>query len=116
MEIWITKGDPKVLKKDFPFLKFYLVVNIFDICKKIGYTTSLNQSIYGDYLINSELKKKLSIVSKSKKFYRVLLVLEELRENIAEDILEFSLENNLKFNKIYLLEEGKTEFELKAEQ
>ena len=117
MEIWIAsvtpENDTKNLKRKFTFLKDFGVIDTIEIAKGLGYTTTKNLNCFANFLISNEVKNQLLVKNKSKRFYRILVVVEELSEDLSEILLNFSEEHKLKYEKVYVLE-GE-EFVLKNE-
>ena len=110
MEIWIAKGVKKDLRKSFPFIRDFAVIDIREIASTLGYNSSLNLDDHSSFVLSSEIEKRLVSLSSSKRFYRVLYLVEEQTPQLAHALLNFSIENELSYEKIYML--IKQEFEL----
>lgn len=113
MEIWIATGTLKPLKKQFPFLRDFAVLDVTELASNLGYETTIGLNTYSNFLISKEVKNRLNVLNRSRRYYRVLLIVEEIRDDIEHDLLDFSDVFNLKYEKIYCLNNG--EFELKKE-
>ncbi len=110
MEIWIAKGVKKELRKSFPFIRDFAVIDIREIAANLGYTSSLDLDAHSSFVLSSEIQKRLVALSSSKRFYRVLYLVEEQSPQLAHALLNFSYENELTYEKVFLL--SKDEFEL----
>ena len=110
MEIWIAVGSRKELKKQYPFLRDYGVIDVKEIANSLGYESSLNLDDHSSFVLNNEIKKKLEGFNNSRRFYRVLFLVEEEREQLASDLLMFSMESNLKYEAVWVRID--TEFKL----
>ncbi len=102
MEIWVAKGHKKELKKAHPFLRDYGILDVEEIAHTLGYRTSLELDEHSSFVLNDEIKKRLEAFSGSRRFYRILFLIEEYREGLAEDLLNFSLEMELKYEAVYV--------------
>jgi hypothetical protein len=102
MEIWISKGNKKELKKTYPFLRDYGILDIEELAHSIGYENTLSLDKHSMFVLNNEIQKRLEAFSSSRRFYRVLFLVEEYREGLAEDLLEYSNENDLKYEAVYV--------------
>ena len=110
MEIWIASGNRKELKKAHPFLREYGVIDIREIVDILGYETSVGLDEHSSFVLNNEIIKRLVEFNNSRRFYRVLFLVEESRESLAEDLLTHSTETGLKYEAVYTRKNG--EFEL----
>jgi hypothetical protein len=110
LEIWIAKGIKKELRKSFPFIRDFAVIDIKEIATNLGYTSSLELDDHSSYVLSSEIQKRLIALSSSKRFFRVLYLVEEQNAALAHALLNFSIQNELTYEKIYIL--TKKEFEL----
>lgn len=110
MEIWVAKGQKKELKKTHPFLRDYGILDVEEIAQSLGYDTSLELDEHSSFVLNDEIQKRLEAFSNSRRFYRVLFLVEEYREGLAEDLLQFSLESELKYEAVYVRQDS--EFKL----
>jgi hypothetical protein len=110
MEIWIASGNRKELKKSFPFLREYGVIDVKEIATSLGYESSLLLDDHTSFVLNNEIIKRLDAFNSSRRFYRVLFLVEDAREDLAHDLLSYSMSSNLKYEAIYLLRS--TEFSL----
>ena len=102
MEIWIAVGSRKELKKQYPFLRDYGVIDVKEIANSLGYESSLNLDDHSSFVLNNEIKKKLEGFNNSRRFYRVLFLVEEEREQLANDLLMFSVESKLKYEAVWV--------------
>src|SRR5574343_325268 len=110
MEIWIASGNRKELKKCHPFLRDYGVIDVKEIANSLGYDSALNLDDHSSFVLNNEIRKRLDAFSNSRRFYRVLFLVENTRKELAFDLLDFSVESNFKYEAVYLREEN--EFKL----
>ena len=110
MEIWIAVGSRKELKKSHPFLRDYGVIDVKEIANSLGYNSSLDLDDHSSFVLNNEIRKRLDGFNSSRRFYRVLFLVEIAREDLAYDLLNFSVESNLKYEAVYLRTD--TEFDL----
>lgn len=110
MEIWIATGTSKELKKVHPFLRDYGVIDIKEIATSLGYQSSLNLDDHSSFVLNNEIRKRLEAFNSSRRFYRVLFLVESTREELAFDLLSFSSTLNLKYEAVYIREDS--EFKL----
>jgi hypothetical protein len=110
VEIWIAKGAKKELRKSFPFIRDFAVIDIREIAGNLGYETSLDLDEHSSFVLSSEIQKRLVALSSSKRFYRVLYLVEEQTSHLAHALLNFSYENELSYEKVFLLTNH--EFEL----
>ena len=106
MEIWIASGNRKELKKIHPFLRDYGIIDVKEIASHLGYATSVGLDEHASFILNDEIKKRILAFNFSKRFYRVLFLIEEHRLDLPEDLLEYSVSNKLKYETIYVREEG----------
>ena len=102
MEIWIAVGNRKDLKKVHPFLRDYGVIDVREIANSLGYQSSLSLDDHSSFVLNNEIRKRLEALNSSRRFYRVLFLVESAREQLAYDLLNFSVETNLKYEAVYL--------------
>jgi hypothetical protein len=102
MEIWIASGNKKELKKQHPFLREYGVLDVREIASSLGYESSTDLDDHSSFVLNSEIVKRLEAFNNSRRFYRVLFLVEECRESLAHDLLEFSTNFDLKYEAIYM--------------
>ena len=103
MEIWIAAGNKKDLKKSFPFLREYGVIDVKEIAAALGYESSSCLDDHSSFVLNNEIVKRLDAFNSSRRFYRVLFLVEEAREELAHDLLTYSISSKLKYEAIYLL-------------
>lgn len=101
MEIWIASGSRKELKKKFPFLREYGVIDIREIAISLGHDTSVGLDDHSSFILNSEIIKRLEAFNNSRRFYRVLFLVEEERESLSADLLNYATENKLKYEAVY---------------
>ena len=106
MEIWIASGNRKELKKLHPFLREYGVIDIKEIATSLGYESSLGLDDHSSFVLNNEVVKRLEAFNNSRRFYRVLFLVEDCREELAQDLLSYSENSNLKYEAVYLRKEG----------
>ena len=106
MEIWIANGNRKDLKKTHPFLREYGVIDIKEIAVSLGYSTSVNLDDHSSFVLNNEIAKRLEAFNNSRRFYRVLFIVEDCRENLAQDLLNYSVSTSLKYEAIYIKKDG----------
>ncbi len=102
MEIWISEGEFKTLRKELPFLRDYGVLDIKDILEYLKYESSFGLNDHSSFILNSEIKKRLIALNSSKRFYRILLLVEDCREELAYSLLRYSIENDLKYEAFYV--------------
>lgn len=102
MEIWIANGNKKELRKQYQFLREFAVIDVKEISNSLGYESSLNLDKHSTFILNSEIKKRLVSLNSSRRFYRVLYLVEEVRNDLAQDLLEFSTDSTLKYEAIYI--------------
>ena len=102
MEIWISDGNRKELKKQYPFLREYGIIDIKEITDALGYETSLNLDDHSSFILNNEIIKRLEAFNNSRRFYRVLFLVEECRDELAENLLKYSVDSKLKYEAIYI--------------
>ncbi len=110
MEVWIAKGNRKELKKEYPFLREFGVIDVKEIAQHLGYESSLGLDDHSSFILNNEIIRRLEAYNNSRRFYRVLFLVEECREDLPKDLLNFSLSSNLKYEEFYMRKE--TEFQL----
>lgn len=110
MEIWIAKGAKKDLRKSFPFIRDFAVIDVKEVANTLGYETSTTLDDHSYYVLSSEIQKRLVSLNSSKRFFRILYLVEDQCATVAYELLNYSIENNLSYDKIYMLE--KHEFEL----
>lgn len=102
MEIWIAKGNKKELKKEFPFMREFGVIDIKEIANSLGYNSSLDLDDHSSFILNNEVARRLEAFSNSRRFYRVLFLVEDCREELAHDLLKYSQNSNYKYEIIYM--------------
>lgn len=110
MEIWIAEGTRKELKKVHPFLRDYGVIDVKEIATSLGYESSLDLDDHSSFVLNNEIRKRLEAFNSSRRFYRVLFLVESAREELAQNLLDFSVNLNLKYEAVYIRENS--EFKL----
>lgn len=106
MEIWIASGNRKELKKFHPFLREYGVIDIKEIANSLGYESSIGLDDHSSFILNNEVVKRLEAFNNSRRFYRVLFLVEECREDLAHDLLNYSLNSNFKYEAVYVRRDG----------
>ena len=114
MEIWIAKGHRKELKKSHPFLREYGVIDVKELTSLLGYESSLNLDQHSAFILNNEITKRLEAFSNSRRFYRVLFLVEDCREDLANDLLNFSVASSFKYEVIYMKKESEFEIVCKS--
>ena len=77
MELWIANGNRKELKKEYPFLRDFGVIDIKEIAASLGYGSSLNLDDHSSFILNNEISRRLEAFSNSRRFYRVLFLVED---------------------------------------
>lgn len=102
MEIWIATGSRKDLKKAHPFLRNYGVIDVAEIAASLGYESSTKLNDHSIFVLNNEIKKRLEAFNNSRRFYRILFIVNDPREELAYDLLNFSEDKNLKYEAVYL--------------
>jgi hypothetical protein len=102
MEIWVASGNRKELRKVHPFLRDYGVIDVKEIAMQLGYSESLDLDDHSSFVLNNEIRKRLEAFNNSRRFYRVLFLVEDPREELAHDLLNFSINLDLKYEKVYL--------------
>lgn len=110
MEIWIAKGSKKDLRKVFPFIRDFAVIDVKEIAATLGYPSSVDLDDHRSFVLSAEIQKRLVSINSSKRFYRVLFLVEEPKDELPHALLNFSQENQLTYEKIYVL--SKKKFEL----
>lgn len=105
MEIWIASGHRKELKKIFPFLREYGVIDVKEIAISLGFTTAIGLDDHSSFILNNEIVKRLEAFNNSRRFYRVLFIVEECRDELAHDLLNYSITSNLKYEAVYIKKE-----------
>jgi hypothetical protein len=103
MEIWIATGNKKELKKAHPFLREYGIVDVKEIANSLGYETAISLDDHSSFILNNEIVKRLEAFNNSRRFYRVLFLVEECRDELAHTLLEHSTISSLKYEAIYIL-------------
>ena len=116
MEIWIAKGTKKELRKTFPFIRDFAIIDIKDIANSFGYKTSINMQDHSYYVLSSEIQKRLVSINSSKRFYRILYIVEQLTNEIAQSLLDFSLESGLTYEKVYMQNENEFQLHLSIDE
>jgi hypothetical protein len=106
MEIWIASGNKKELKKAHPFLREYGIVDVREIANSLGYETAVNLDDHSSFILNNEIEKRLEAFNNSRRFYRVLFLVEECRDDLAQTLLDHSSDSSLKYEAVYILKEG----------
>ena len=106
MEIWIAEGTRKELKKAHPFLREYGVIDAKEIALSLGYESSLGLDDHASFILNNEIVKRLEAFNNSRRFYRVLFLVEESREELAHDLLNYSVGTKLKYEAVYIRKEN----------
>ena len=106
MEIWIAAGNRKELKKQHPFLREYGVIDIKEIANSLGYDSSLNLDDHSSFVLNNEIIKRLEAFNNSRRFYRVLFLVEDCRDGLAHDLLNYSVDSNFKYEAVYIRKDG----------
>lgn len=106
MEIWIASGNRKELKKVHPFLRDYGIIDVRELALQLGYESSLGLDDHSSFILNNEIKKKLEAFNNSRRFYRVLFLVEDCRDELAQDLLTFSEISEMKYEAIYLRKNG----------
>jgi hypothetical protein len=106
MEIWISSGNKKELKKSHPFLREYGVIDVREIASALGFSTSVGLDVHSSFILNNEIVKRLEAFNNSRRFYRVLFLVEDCREELAQDLLSFSVDSSLKYEAVYIRKEN----------
>jgi len=114
MEIWIASGTKKGLRKRFPFIRDYAVIDIKEIANLLGYETTIDLDDHRYYVLSAEIQKRLVAINSSRRFFRVLYIVEELNCVLPQSLLNYSLEENLQYDKVYVLEKDEFELQLSA--
>ena len=102
MEIWIASGNRKELKKTYPFLKHYGVIDIKEILEYLNFETSIGLDDHSSFILNNEITRRLEAFNNSRRFYRVLFLVEECRDELAHDLLNYSTSCGLKYESVYM--------------
>jgi hypothetical protein len=102
MEIWIATGNKKDLRRVHPFLRDFAVIDIKEVANSIGYPTSIGLDEHSIYILNQEIKKRLISLNSSRRFYRVLFIVEELREELPYLLLDMAIELGLRYEAVYM--------------
>jgi hypothetical protein len=103
VEIWIATGQKKDLRKLYPFIRDFAVIDIKEIAVSLGYSSSVDLCDHQYFVLSAEIQKRLIAINSSKRFYRVLYLVEETKDSMPQDLLSFSREYELSYEKIYLL-------------
>ena len=106
MELWIANGNRKELKKEHPFLRDFGVIDVREISSSLGYESSLQLDDHASFILNNEISRRLEAFSNSRRFYRVLFLTEDCRLELAEDLLNYSISVNLKYEVVYMKRES----------
>jgi len=106
MELWIANGNRKDLKKEYPFLRDFGVIDVKEIATSLGYETSLHLDDHASFILNNEISRRLEAFSNSRRFYRVLFLTEDCREDLANNLLSYSISTNLKYEVVYMKRES----------
>lgn len=106
MEIWIASGNRKELKKIHPFLREYGVIDVKEIATSLGYESSLGLDDHSSFVLNNEIVKRLEAFNNSRRFYRVLFLVEDCRDELPADLLSYSINSSLKYEAIYIRKDG----------
>jgi hypothetical protein len=106
MELWIANGNRKELKKEHPFLRDFGVIDVREISSSLGYESSLQLDDHASFILNNEISRRLEAFSNSRRFYRVLFLTEDCRVELAEDLLNYSISVNLKYEVVYMKRES----------
>ena len=112
MEIWIAEGSKKELRKAFPFIRDFAVIDIKEIASSLGYPSSVNLDDHRYFVLSAEIQKRLISINSSKRFYRVLYLVEDSKTTLPQDLLRFSQESSLGYEKVYKLEKKNFELQL----
>lgn len=115
MELWIAKGNKKELKKRFPFLRDFAVIDIREVANLLGYESSIGLDQHATFVLSSEVRKRLVSLNASRRFFRVLYLVEEYVDLLNYEIVNFSIENGLKYDTIYCYNEHTSVFDLVCE-
>jgi hypothetical protein len=115
VEIWIAQGTKKDLRKTFPFIRDFAVIDIKDLAISLGYLSASDLDEHQSFILSSEIQKKLTAISSSKRFYRVLYLVDEIQSDLPQNLLRFSLEAELNYDKIFLLSKKKFDLHLALE-
>lgn len=103
MEIWIAQGSKKDLRKTFPFIRDFAVIDVKEIAASLGYPSAVNLDEHRYFVLSAEIQKRLVAVSSSKRFFRVLYLVEEPQPTLPQNLLRFSQESKLNYEKVYVL-------------
>lgn len=112
MEIWISEGTKKDLKKTYPFLRDYGIIDVRELAKTLGFETSIGLDVHSSFILNNEIMKRLAAFNNSRRFYRVLFLVEESKDILAHDLLEYSINSSLKYEAVYVRGATASEFVL----
>ena len=112
VEIWIASGSKKDLRKVFPFIRDFAVIDVREIATTLGYPSSVDLDDHRSFVLSAEIQKRLISINSSKRFYRVLYLIEETRDELPHSLLNFSQEYKLNYEKIYVLAKKKFELQL----
>jgi hypothetical protein len=105
MEIWISTGNKKDLKKSYPFLREYGVIDVRELALSLGHETASGLDEHSSFILNNEISKRLEAFNNSRRFYRVLFLVEDCREELAHQLLDYSVSSKLKYEAVYLRKE-----------
>ena len=115
MEIWIANGTKRELKRQFSFVRDFAIVDVKEIAENLGYRSSLDLDEHSSYVLSGEIRKKIISLNTSKRFFRVLYIVEQLGDQLPQQLLNFSIENDLTYDKIYVLEKNVFELSVSME-
>lgn len=102
MEIWIATGTKKDLRKVHPFLRDFAVIDTKEVATLLGFPSAKNLDEHSMYILNQEVKKRLIALNSSRRFYRVLFIVEELREELPHVLLDMATDLELRYEAVYM--------------
>jgi hypothetical protein len=91
------------------------VIDIREVANLLGYESSIGLDQNATFVLSSEIKKRLISLNASRRFFRVLYLVEEYVDFLNYEIINFSVENGLKYDTVYCYNLSTCEFDLVCE-
>ena len=105
MEFYISLNNRKTIRKNYPKLIknkiAFLEISVF--AKQKGYE-NYKEDIYQEYLLYREIKKKLNNFYRSKRFKKIIYIIESIDQDFIYDIKKFFEEENIYFTNYILID------------